>query len=86
MAKTPKKRRDKRITISLAQVVMTMAVENMEERGFNENFSAYIADLIRRDREREEARKAGKPSTFPRHNPQHLELNEPAPKPKPPGL
>ena len=48
-----KGRKDKRTTVSLAHVVWVMAEEQMETKGFNDNFSAYIADLIRRDKERE---------------------------------
>ena len=46
------KRNDKRTTVSLAQVVWVMAEEMMAVKGFNENFSSYVADLIRRDKER----------------------------------
>ena len=46
-----KTRRDKRTTISLAQVIWEMAEKRMEAGGFNNNFSAYVADLIRRDRD-----------------------------------
>ena len=45
-------RQDKRTTISLATVVWDMAEEMMARKGFNENFSAYVADLVRRDQER----------------------------------
>lgn len=45
-----------RATISLNQVVDRMAKEMMELKGYD-NFSAYIADLIRRDKEREEERR-----------------------------
>jgi hypothetical protein len=45
-------RTDKRTTVSLAEVVWQMAESQMAEKGFNDNFSAYCADLIRRDRER----------------------------------
>jgi O-glycosyl hydrolase len=51
----PKKTRsDKRTTVSLARVVWEMAEEQMQAKGFNDNFSAYVADLIRRDKERSE--------------------------------
>jgi non-homologous end joining protein Ku len=55
MTISSKRRQDKRTTISLAQVVWDMAEEMMEKKGFNDNFSAYIADLIRRDKEKLEA-------------------------------
>jgi hypothetical protein len=34
-------------------VVWGAAQEMMEAKGFNDNFSAYVADLIRRDKERQ---------------------------------
>lgn len=40
-----------RTTISLAKIVWTMASAQMRDRGFNGNFSAYVAELIRRDHE-----------------------------------
>jgi len=47
---------EKRTTVSLAKVVWDIAVEMTRTRGFNDNFSAYVADLVRRDKEREEAK------------------------------
>lgn len=47
-----KGRSDKRTTVSLAEVVWKMAEERMDAKGFNDNFSSYVADLIRRDMER----------------------------------
>jgi len=41
----------KRTTVILDQLVWALAEENMRLRGYNRNFSAYIADLIRRDLE-----------------------------------
>lgn len=49
-------RADKRTTVSLAEVIWKMAEKQMEAKGFNYNFSAYVADLIRRDKERESQR------------------------------
>ena len=49
-----KNRSDKRTSISLANVVWQMAVEMMQAKGFNDNFSSYVADLIRRDKEKQE--------------------------------
>lgn len=46
------KREDKRTTVSLAPVLWVMAEAMMERKGFNNNFSSYVADLIRRDHER----------------------------------
>ena len=46
------KRKDKRTTVSLAPVLWVMAEAQMERKGFNNNFSSYVADLIRRDHER----------------------------------
>jgi non-homologous end joining protein Ku len=48
------KRTDKRTTVSLAEVVWQMAEANMQAKGFNDNFSSYVADLIRRDKEHQE--------------------------------
>jgi len=48
-----KQRDDKRTTVSLAKVVWGMAEEMMAAKGFNDNFSAYVADLVRRDQERQ---------------------------------
>ena len=41
-------------SISLSKVVSDWADELAATKGFGTNFSAYIADLIRRDREREQ--------------------------------
>jgi len=49
-------RADKRTTVSLDNVVWQWAVESMRKRGYNSNFSAYVAGLIRRDKEREDDR------------------------------
>jgi hypothetical protein len=70
-------RKDKRVTISLAKVVWDWANEMMEAKGFNKNVSAYVADLIRRDRDRELERTG---TVFPPPKPSRLELNEPKPK------
>ena len=43
---------EQRKTISLAPVLWGMAEALMERKGFNNNFSSYVADLIRRDHER----------------------------------
>ena len=48
------KRSDKRTTVSLAGVVWEMAEARMEREGYNGNFSAYIAELIRRDKRESE--------------------------------
>lgn len=45
------KRSDFRTTVSMSKVVWLMAEQMMDTKGFNGNFSAYIADLIRRDQE-----------------------------------
>jgi len=44
-----------RATVSLSKVVSEMAEQLMRKKGYD-NFSAYVADLIRRDRERDEER------------------------------
>jgi hypothetical protein len=63
-------RKDKRTTVSLAEVVWKMAEEQMEAKGFNDNFSSYVADLIRRDKERfEEQKKSGIRTSCPSHKP-----------------
>lgn len=59
--KDPKARKDKRTTVSLAQVVWDWAEDLMEAKGYNDNFSAYVAELIRRDKEREDEKKAAAP-------------------------
>ncbi|HEY5910857.1 MAG TPA: hypothetical protein VJA21_09675 [Verrucomicrobiae bacterium] len=43
-----------RTTISLAAVVWARADRMMQYKGFNGNFSAYVADLIRRDQAKDE--------------------------------
>ena len=43
------KRARKRTTLSLEQVIYELAQENMQVRGFNGNFSGYVAELIRQD-------------------------------------
>ncbi len=43
-----------RTTITLADVVWEMAAELMKLKGFNNNFSSYVADLIRRDKEEQD--------------------------------
>jgi hypothetical protein len=58
-----KARKDKRTSISLAQVVWDWAMEMMEAKGYNDNISAYIADLIRRDKERQEEKESQKPKS-----------------------
>jgi hypothetical protein len=75
MKKKPE-RQDRRTTISLAAVVWDWAQEMMRLKGFNDNISAYVADLIRRDKERQE-QKTG--AIFPKRGPERLELNETAP-------
>jgi len=40
--------------ISLTPIVLNWAKTLAEEKGFGSNFSAYVADLIRRDRENAE--------------------------------
>lgn len=40
-----------RTTVSIAKVVYHWAEQMMDAQGFNRNFSAYVAHLIRRDKE-----------------------------------
>ena len=79
-------REDKRTTVSLAQVVWEMAEKLMEAKGFNDNFSAYVADLIRRDKERTEMVSTSlahnKCVGYPNHLSQGVEMNEPQRKKK----
>lgn len=56
MPKPPADRLKSR-TISLSKVVNKWADEMMERKGY-ENFSAYMAELIRRDKEQDDNRKA----------------------------
>jgi hypothetical protein len=44
-------------SISLSILVSEWADNLADQKGFGSNFSAYIADLIRRDKEREDALK-----------------------------
>ena len=44
--------------ISLTPVVLNWAKALAEEKGFGANFSAYVADLIRRDKEHSQAGKS----------------------------
>ena len=48
----------RKTAISLNSVVLGWAKTLAEEKGFGSNFSAYVADLIRRDREHAEAGKS----------------------------
>jgi hypothetical protein len=41
-------------SISLSKVVSKWADELAQKKGFGSNFSAYMADLVRRDRDREQ--------------------------------
>ena len=52
------KRNDKRTTISLAEVVWKMAETRMAEEGYIDNFSQYVAELIRADKRRQDELKA----------------------------
>ena len=45
------KEESKRGSVSLAQVIWDKAEQAMRRKGFNGNFSAYVADLIRNDSE-----------------------------------
>jgi hypothetical protein len=42
-------------SISLSSVIMSWGKELAEEKGFADNFSAYVADLIRHDKENSDA-------------------------------
>ncbi len=55
-----KKRPDKRTTVSLDKLVWKWANQMMRAKGYNENFSAYVADLIRRDKEKRDREKQEK--------------------------
>lgn len=48
-----------KLSVSLSKTVYGWAVELAEKKGFDTNFSAYIADLIRRDQERDAEKKCG---------------------------
>ena len=77
-------RKDKRTTVSLAHVVWDMATESMEAKGFNDNFSAYIADLIRRDRERTLGKANAATSAFAARRTGTDSLNDAAAAPRSP--
>lgn len=51
-----KTEKDSRKTISIAKVIMDWAEEMMLAQGFNKNFSAYVAHLIREDKKAQEER------------------------------
>lgn len=41
-----------RTTVTLDKVVARLAERRMKQKGFNNNFSSYVSDLIRRDYEK----------------------------------
>jgi hypothetical protein len=51
-------------SISLSSVIMTWGKELAEDKGFADNFSAYVADLIRHDKENSDSLKR---NTFIKH-------------------
>lgn len=53
---TKAKETSARTTVSLATVVWDAAYEMMRRKGYNNNFSSYVADLIRRDKENADQR------------------------------
>lgn len=66
-----------RTTVSLAKVIWDIAVENMASRGFNDNFSACVADLIRQDQVREaEKRLLQQESSSSRYPSHQVQLND----------
>lgn len=70
------KRGTARITISLSQKVYGWAEELCAVKGYD-NFSAYIAELIRKDKERDIKKVAAPASTYPPHRiSAQSELNE----------
>jgi Arc/MetJ-type ribon-helix-helix transcriptional regulator len=79
---SPKKGR--RVTISLTEIVAQWADEMCELKGYD-NFSAYVADLIRRDKERQEDRELRKQKTSAYQSGQDERMlmeDRPAPPPK----
>lgn len=50
------KRTDIRVTISLAEEIWNIARSQMKAKGFNDNISQYVRDLIWRDKEESENR------------------------------
>lgn len=48
--------------ISLTPVVLNWAKNLAEKKGFGSNFSAYVADLIRRDQEHAQAGESREPA------------------------
>jgi hypothetical protein len=75
MSKPTAQRTDRRTTISLDPVVWDWAQQLMKDKGFNNNLSNYIADLIRRDQERKEE-KMLKASTDPSDKASTLRYHE----------
>lgn len=68
-----------KLSVSLSKVVHAWAVQLAEKKGFDTNFSAYIADLIRRDQERDAEKKCNPVLVPPVHGgaSSGTELNEP---------
>lgn len=57
-----------KVTMSLTPVIKGWAIECADKRGYN-NFSAYIAELIRRDKEEVEERERKRMKSPDRTNP-----------------
>ena len=74
MKKARKTSDSEKLSISLSKTVYAWAQELAAAKGFDTNFSAYVADLIRRDQEREQARKI---NIYPMPGKRHSALNEP---------
>jgi len=64
-------------SISLSEIVYAWAEELAANKGFANNFSAYIADLIRKDKDKDEKKSSIVASTYPPHRTDRTELNEP---------
>lgn len=81
-------KKGRRVTISLSALVNEWAEEMCAKRGFEDNFSAYVADLIRRDKDRQEEREREARGIYPPHRPPpeaDIRVEErPAPKKKKP--
>ncbi len=73
-------RKDVRTTISLTKVIWDWAEEIMDERGYN-NFSSYVADLVRRHKEELDREKKGH-VTYPPHGEQIMRIEDGGQTPK----
>ena len=80
MKRKPKPIKVVKTSISIPQVLMEFAEKQLEKEGFS-SFSAYLAALIRADKDRREGSSGETASTFPPSKSERVELNERREKP-----